>query len=92
VESRFESVHKGNGAGAIDGDREQLGVSKAVKRFLADCESRGLTAATLEKYRRLLEGEFLELRKDRNAAIFDRMTVDLLRKFRKSMEHSLVTQ
>jgi site-specific recombinase XerD len=64
-------------------------IAEAVEKFLADAKARNLRPATLKKYRRLLEGEFLTFCQSRNAAALSRLTVDF---FRDSLDHSPVTR
>ena len=67
-------------------------IPEAVAKFLADAEARNLREATLKKYHRLLEGEFLAFCTLRNAHALDRLTVEFVRDFRDSLNHSPVTR
>lgn len=67
-------------------------IAEAVGKFLADAKARNLSEATLAKYRRLLEGEFLSFCQARSAVALSRLTVDFTRDFRDSLDHSPVTR
>jgi site-specific recombinase XerD len=67
-------------------------LNEAVKQFLSDAEARNLRASSLKKYRRLLEGELLPFCVSRRISALDRITVETVRAFRDSLQHSPVTQ
>jgi site-specific recombinase XerD len=80
-------------AGRVGGQRVQVPtIAEAVEKFLADAEARNLRPASLKKYRRLLEGQFLAYCRTRSATALHRLTVDFIRGFRDSLHHSPVTR
>jgi len=80
-------------AGRVGEQRVQAPtIAEAADKFLADAEARNLRPASLKKYRRLLEGEFVPFCAARNAASLSRVTVEFVRDFRDSLDHAPVTQ
>jgi integrase len=67
-------------------------IAEAVEKFIGDAKARNLRETSLKKYLRLLEGELLPFCQSRNTAMLTRLTVDFLREFRDSLEHSPITR
>jgi len=67
-------------------------ISGAIDQFLADAKARDLRDSSIRKYRRLLVGEFFPFCCSRNIGALNRLTTDVLREFRESLNHAAVTQ
>jgi site-specific recombinase XerD len=80
-------------AGKVGEQRvEAPSILEAVEKFLADARARNLTEATLKKYTRLLEGQFLPFCEARRAVSLSRLTVEFVRDFRDTLDHSPITR
>jgi site-specific recombinase XerD len=92
-EAATDLVRSWESSGKIGQKRVEIPtIAQAVEKFLVDAKARNLKESTLKKYRRLLEGEVVPFCESRNAAALDRLTVEFLREFRDSLEHSPITQ
>jgi site-specific recombinase XerD len=67
-------------------------IVEAVEKFLGDAKARNLSDATLKKYRRLLEGELLPFCEKRRLVALSRLSVEFIREFRDSLDHSPITR
>ena len=92
-EAATDLVRGWEAAGKIGEQRVHVPtIAEAVEKFLADAKARNLTESTLKKYRRLLEGELLSFCHAHGATAFSRLTVEFLRDFRDSLDHSPITR
>jgi site-specific recombinase XerD len=91
-EAATDLVREWESAGRVGQIRVEVPtIAEAVEKFLDDAEARNLRPSSLKKYRRLLEGEFLPFCAARNVAQLARLTVEFVREFRDSLDHSPVT-